>query len=235
MNRMRGPSDWIALTAGLLFAGVATAAGERMSIRFIGNAGIEISDRREAVLIDFPYRSGAFGYQKYGSNELFVRKPGARCFFTHAHDDHFDLGLAKKIGCEIAGPKAVMDAAKGAVLWGPGPIFTRSYIAIHCVSTPHVDVDHCSPRINWNGYRIYISGDVETVDDLLAESTQFDTIVLSHWLKRHVPAIRAKQPKAKILIHHRSWLDGDECEDCLAPAQGEVISLDDADWPGGKY
>lgn len=58
---------------------------QNIKIEFIGNCGLHFSDGTNDLFIDFPYRSGAFGYRTYVDSELDSITPGAIFLFTHRH------------------------------------------------------------------------------------------------------------------------------------------------------
>jgi L-ascorbate metabolism protein UlaG (beta-lactamase superfamily) len=207
----------------LLFAPACFAAP---TIRLIGNAGLEISDAKTTLLVDFPYQAGAFGYMTFPGRELASREGGVWCFSTHGHRDHFDAEAARRIGCRVGGPTDVVATMPESHRWGEGPRFEHDDLRIDCVATPHASIGHCSPRIQWGAYRLYVSGDVEDASDILAADGEFDVIVLSYWLHDQVPAVRARHPRAKIVLHHRRDDEPvDVCDDCVVPRQGERIAV----------
>src|SRR5947208_1528218 len=91
----------------LALAAQAPPAGPQLRATFIGNEGFHITDGRIALLVDFPYVPGAFGYMQWGKENV---PPGPRplCLVSHAHEDHFSPRLAKEY-CAIlvAPPEAV--------------------------------------------------------------------------------------------------------------------------------
>lgn len=82
-------ASWLGLQA------VPAASPDALRATFIGNMGVHLTDGKAALLVDFPYESGAFGYMKW-SREHVPGGPRPLCLFTHAHDDHFAPALVKE-------------------------------------------------------------------------------------------------------------------------------------------
>jgi hypothetical protein len=54
----------------LLFAFPAAAQTNVITVRFIGNCGLYMTDGSLDVYVDFPYRSGAYNYMEYPASEI---------------------------------------------------------------------------------------------------------------------------------------------------------------------
>ena len=217
------PGAWFGLlliVAGPVAARQATAPS--VEGRFIANAGFVISDGETTILVDFPYRSGAFGYMEYDDNELEARD-NALCVFTHRHADHFDAGLIERLGCSVAGSPEVLGLVDARQRAGSGPEWEFGSASIRCVESVHSNVDHCSYVIDWHGTAIYVAGDVEELS-ALAQVEHLDVAVIPAWLSPQVGQIRQRFPQARIVItHHTASRDLSGCDDCLVPAPGEPI------------
>lgn len=216
---------WLSIAAVLLTALPAYGGEESrdLHIRYIGNAGFEISDGTWTLLVDFPYRSGAHGYMTFDSGELQARDRSL-CLFTHVHADHFDPGSLERISCAVAGPPEVLDFVDRSSWLGDGPTWKFGQAAIRCLSTDHPPVEHCSYLIEWQSRTLFVTGDVEELSGLFGLEGPIDTILLSAWLAPEVPRIRARYPSARIIVSHRSARDDlSECEECVVPTQGHEI------------
>ena len=60
-----------------------------IKIKFIGNCGLYLTDKNSNLYIDFPYKSGAYGYMKYENTEIDSIKENSVFLFTHNHADHY--------------------------------------------------------------------------------------------------------------------------------------------------
>ena len=208
----------------LLLLALASAETPELRARFIGNSGFEITDGRATLLVDFPYRSGAYGYMTFDSGELGARSD-ALCLFTHGHADHFDPETIGAIGCSVAGPAAVLAAVDESLRLGGGPPWRFGNAEIECRKTEHGDVDHCSWLIRWHERIVVISGDVEDLEGLLEVSGSLDVIVIPSWLASESRRVRARFPEAKVVIsHHRAREEVSSCTDCLIPSQGDSLA-----------
>jgi L-ascorbate metabolism protein UlaG (beta-lactamase superfamily) len=199
----------------------ATPATE-LSIRFLGNAGFELTAGDATVLVDFPYQSGAFGYMTFDPAELRERKPSL-CAFTHRHLDHFDAQAIATIGCTVAGPRDLLAALPEAARAGQGPDWSFADARVRCISTEHAGIGHCSLLITWRGQRLYFTGDVEELSGLDRVEGGLDIVFLPAWLASQAPAVKAKHPTARIVIQHQKSDESVSCADCEVPRQGASV------------
>ncbi len=63
--------------------------GNEIKIKFIGNAGLYLTDGNINLYVDFPYKSGAYKYMEYDDSELDSIASNSILLFTHKHADHF--------------------------------------------------------------------------------------------------------------------------------------------------
>ena len=212
----------------LLAAGISSPSadpGPRLEARFIGNAGFELSDGTTAVLLDFPYRSGAFGYMKFDRKALRPR-PGSLCLFTHRHEDHFDPDAIDSIGCTVAGPDEVQAMVPAPNRAGSGPVWETGGVRIECLPTPHADVEHCSYRIRWADQVLLVAGDIDDLAHLGPFDDPAAVVLLPSWL---VPDLR-NHPRSGggyVISHHADGETVEVCSKCLLPTQGSGFELSD--------
>lgn len=207
----------------LLVLSGASGTDEAPHLRYIGNAAFEITDGRHVILIDFPYRSGAYGYMEFDRSELHERA-ASLCLFTHAHADHFDPRALAAVGCTVAGPEEVREKA------GEAPVLDGNRFAgatIRCIDSEHGDVDHCSWQLSWHGREMLLAGDVETLAPVVEGLDRLDLIVAPYWLSGEIPGIRERFPGARVILAHRQPdAEAPACGDCSVPDQGETFG-----WP----
>ena len=208
----------------IMLLALGAAEAQELEFRFIGNDGFEISDGSSTILVDFPYRSGAFGYMTFDSSELEARDH-ALCLFTHRHDDHFDPDALAGIGCSVAGPAEVLAKVDERLHLSGGPTWRFGEAEITCLDTEHSDVDHCSYVIRWHDRSIFISGDVEELSGLYGLQEPLDIIIISSWLVPHESQIRERFPDAEIVLsHHVAGEARAVRSGCVVPVQGSSYS-----------
>lgn len=59
-----------------------------IKIKFLGNCGLHLTDGNLNYM-DFPYKSGAYGYMEYDKAQLDSIKENSIFIFTHKHADHY--------------------------------------------------------------------------------------------------------------------------------------------------
>jgi len=135
-----GASALRVVLIALLAITLQATPADSLQIRFVGNAGFELSDGATTLLIDLPYESGAFDLMTYDPTAL---DPVGRVVsvVTHRHVDHFDPSLFTAQEWDIVGPEEVTSAlAPARVL--QGRIVMVGDFRIQRFSTPHSDVEH---------------------------------------------------------------------------------------------
>ena len=92
----------------IIISNLTFSQTSQISIRFIGNCGLYMTDGSSNIYIDFPYKSGAHNYMEYNLSELDSVKNNPIFIYTHKHSDHFSgrlvKRLAKKLGGKIYSP-----------------------------------------------------------------------------------------------------------------------------------
>jgi glyoxylase-like metal-dependent hydrolase (beta-lactamase superfamily II) len=218
------------VTLGILIASAALALtpqhGE-LTVRIVGNAGVLLSDSATSILVDLPYESGAFGYDRYDPAQL--RPPGAVvAAITHHHRDHFDRGLFQsRPGWRVIGPRSAVGALPPARVLGGDSVQVGSF-AIVAVATPHTQ-DHRSYRIRWRGRVLDFVGDTEEPSFVLAEPA-LDLLLITPWLACSARDA-GRTPRAdRVILYHRQAGETDRgCGIGEALHQGSTIALTPAD------
>lgn len=196
---------------------------DSLRIRFVGNAGVELTDGAVSILVDVPYEPGAFGYMTYDPASL--APPGqAVSLITHRHADHFDPGLFSQVNWRIVGPiEVTASLPERRVL--PGVRHSVGEFAIQGFVTPHSDTEHYSYLVTWRGRRLYFVGDTEDPSQVL-ETSRLDVLFVTPWLACLIQEA-GEVPDAGLTILYHQAPGGDD-RSCLEPRvmqQGEVISL----------
>ena len=88
--------SWLLVGSMMVGLGMSSPARvEGLSATVIGNMAFHITDGTAALITDFPYESGAFGYMKWSRDHVPVGQ-GPLCLVTHSHRDHFLPRLASE-------------------------------------------------------------------------------------------------------------------------------------------
>ena len=197
---------------------------EGIRATFIGNMAFHITDGTVALITDFPYESGAFGYMKW-SRDRVPAGQGPLCLVTHSHRDHFLPRLAHEFCGIVLGPDDVTRAGKLKALEMKSEVQWEG-ITIRPLATPHVSLEHYSYLVEWRGLRLYFSGDTENTASLLA-ARELDVAFVSPWLLRTVQKLGRRIDARQIVVyHHRAGEAVVEIQDRIVPRQGQVLSLE---------
>ena len=211
----------LAATLGAALAAPAPAGELRAT--FVGNMAVHITDGRVAILTDFPYKSGAFGYMEW-SKAVVPAGPAPLCLITHSHDDHFAASLAPEFCGSILGPKDVVERSgvkglemKDEVRW--------EGLSIRPLATPHAGLEHYSYVVEWGGRRLYFTGDTESTDALLG-ARGLDTAFVSPWLLKSVHGKKQRIDAGQVVVyHHQAGEAVPEIQGRILPKQGSVLEL----------
>lgn len=146
-------------------ASVSFSQTNEITIRFIGNCGLYMTDGSSNIYIDFPYKSGAYNYMEYDVSELDSIKTNPIFIYTHKHADHYSGKLVKKLAKDLSGR-----------IYSPGNIRellklnqNLNDFTIEAFKTKHrYSLHHYSYLITWHHKRIYISGDASNAETIAA-------------------------------------------------------------------
>ena len=203
------------------------AQHKEITVRFIGNCGLAMSDGTTNIYVDFPYKSGAHHYMEYNLSELDSIQNNPIFIYTHKHSDHY-TGLVKKIAKKRKGriftPKNV---DKLLQLNDELKDFT-----IEAFQTKHrFSFNHYSYLITWHGKRIFISGDTENVETIAAIK-HIDYAFIPVWLliDAKEKQIKLKEIIQQIVIYHigprdKITSDPDDKQIKLLDKQGEIFRI----------
>jgi hypothetical protein len=218
----------LATLVGALIAGAGAGASPpppagELRATFIGNMAFHITDGRVAVLTDFPYESGAFGYMEW-SKAMVPKGPPPLCVISHSHADHFAPRLARDFCGHILGPRDVVQGSGVQALPLEDDVRWEG-LSIRPVKTPHDDVEHCSYLIEWGGRRLYFTGDTDDTSALLA-ARDLDVAFVTPWLLTAVHEQGKRIDAGQVVVyHHRSGEAVPEIQGRLVPRPGDVLGL----------
>lgn len=214
----------LATLMGGLGSGISTQVPpDELRLTFIGNMAFHITDGRVALLIDFPYQSGAFGYMEWSKARL-PTGPAPLCVISHSHDDHFAPRLAREHCGSILGPKDVVQGSGVKALELQAEVRWEG-IVIRPLVTRHADVEHYSFLVEWGRRRLYFTGDTEDPDALLA-ARGLDLAFVSPWLLKTVESQARKIDAARVVVyHHQAGEAVPEIQGRLVPRPGDILGL----------
>lgn len=152
---------------------------DAITIRFIGNCGLYMTDGVLDVYVDFPYKAGAYGYMEYPASEIDSIRPGATHLFTHRHADHYNKKLVKGLSGMVYGPWKVKKKRRADLT---APVYNAAAFNVETFRTKHRFArHHFSYLITWHGKRIYLSGDTEGAETI-AQVKGIDLAFVPDWI-----------------------------------------------------
>jgi len=211
---------------GLILAGVGAAASASppatdLRATFIGNMAVHLTDGRVAMLVDFPYQSGAFGYMEW-SKAIVPTGPAPLCLISHSHDDHFAPRLARDFCGSILGPKDVV-AGSGVRALELAPQVSWEGLSVRPLATRHAGIEHYSFLVEWGGRRLYFTGDTDDPEALLA-ARGLDVAFVSPWLLAAVGSQGRRIDARQVAVyHHKAGEAVPEIQGRLVPRPGDVL------------
>ena len=210
----------------LLISTFSFSQSNEIKLKFIGNAGLHLTDGGLNIYVDFPYKSGAFNYMEYGKEELDNIKDSSIFVFTHRHPDHYNKKLVNAQNGKILGPWKV---PKKRRLNLEDLNKTAPEFSIESFETKHRFASrHSSYLIEWHSKRIFISGDTENAE-ILEKIKKLDWAIIPHWFNADASDKSLKIDAKKRLIYHlypNQKISGEIPEDVeLLNKQGVVYIL----------
>lgn len=149
-----------------------------ITVKFIGNEGLHLTDGTTHLYVDFPYKSGAHHYMEYDERELDSIPENAILLFTHRHSDHYSKKLVNKV------KKAKHITVYGN--WNTKELMALNNsikeLSIEPIKTRHkFTFNHYSYLITWHNKKIYISGDTGDYEEV-SSITKIDWAFVNPWL-----------------------------------------------------
>jgi|WetSurMetagenome_2_1015567.scaffolds.fasta_scaffold101618_2 L-ascorbate metabolism protein UlaG (beta-lactamase superfamily) len=195
----------------ILFVACIALSGRGQSggitVRFIANCSLEITDGISTIYFDFPYKSGAHHYMTYDSSELRNISDSAVFIFTHKHSDHYSGKLVRQLKGRVYGP---WNLKKLAQLDS-----TLEDFSIQCIKTKHsFSFKHYSYVITWHDKKILVAGDAQNAE-ALAGINDIDQAFLPVWLITDANNSHVKIDAKHFNVYHIGPLDHITTEDPL--------------------
>jgi ribonuclease BN (tRNA processing enzyme) len=184
--------------ATILFLTSGTGKANEISIKFIGNCGLYLTDGKMNIYIDFPYKSGAFKYMKFEKAELYSIKENSIFIFTHKHPDHY---CGKNMRRTLRNKQG-----KKYGKWNLKQLEKLSNdtgdFSIQAIETKHkFSLKHYSYLITWHGRRLYFSGDTETSDTVLTFKN-LDWAFVPYWIMIDINKKNVQIDSEMIGVYH---------------------------------
>lgn len=211
----------------ILVMNVGYGQTNEITIRFIGNCGLHLTDGTSNIYVDFPYKSGAYHYMEYDQSEIDSIQDHAVFIFTHRHADHYSKKIVRKLDGQKFGPWNIDKLEK---LGESIPDFD-----IKAFKTQHkvfgISFKHDSYLITWHGKRIFLSGDTEN-SDTIATQKDLDWAFVPIWLliDAKEKGIKLSEISKMLAIYHigprdKITSDGANPKIKLLDKQGERITI----------
>lgn len=187
------------VTAAFLLGCSLQSQSDAITIRFIGNCGLYMTDGVLDVYVDFPYKSGAYGYMEYPGSEIDSLRSGATHLFTHRHADHYSKKLVKGLSGMVYGPWKVKKKRRADL---SAPVYGAAAFKVETFRTKHrFALHHFSYLITWHGKRIYLSGDTEGAETI-AQVKAIDLAFVPGWIMHDAKAKNITIDAERIAIYH---------------------------------
>ena len=186
------------LLSFICFTSILFAQENEITMRFIGNCGLHLSDGTSNMYIDFPYKSGAFNYMEYDDAEIDSIKANAVFLFTHKHPDHYASSRMRKTLRKKKGQKfGKWNIERLEVLNNSIDDFS-----VEAIETEHsLSFKHYSYLIIWHEKRIYFYGDTETADIALTIKN-LDWAFIPYWTAQQLNERNEKLDTKMLGIYH---------------------------------
>ena len=210
------------MSAFIFTSNLGFCQSSQISIKFIGNCGLYLTDGNSNFYFDFPYKSGAHKYMEYDKSEIDSIKNNAIFIFTHRHADHYSKKILKKLTGQKFDPWNVSELKR---LGESIPDFNlKTFKTQHKVFG--ISFKHYSYLITWHGKKIYISGDTGDMEDL-SKINDMDWAFVNPWLYMNFIDEKVKINADKIGMYHlksNQKIDGKIPEHLhILKNQGEII------------
>lgn len=160
---------------------IGFSQSNEIKIEFIGNCGFHMTDGTSEFYVDFPYKSGAYGYMEFDESELDRINENAIFIFTHEHADHYSKKNLKKV--TILKDKKVFGVSNISKLEKLSEKIEDFNIKAYKTKHTYFGIPfrHYSYLITWHGKKIYISGDT-TNPETIGGIKNIDLAFVPNWI-----------------------------------------------------
>ena len=176
------------------------------------------------IYSDFPYRSGAFIYDKFDQSELDSIKKNSIFLFTHTHGDHYSRKNMRVVLKNKNGKKY----GKWNIKELKNLEKTIPDFKIKAIKTKHkFSSKHYSYLITWHGKKIFLSGDAESTKTI-EEIKEMDWAFVPGWLLISIFKNKIELDTKMIALYHVAKGDSikiDHPKILVLDKQGRVITI----------
>jgi len=214
----------------IIFINFGFAQENKITIKFIGNCGLYMTDGVSNIYSDFPYKSGAHNYMEFDNSELDSIKSNSIFIFTHKHSDHYSEKNIKKVIKEKNGKKyGSWNIEELEKLGESIPNFK-----IQAFKTKHkFSINHYSYLITWHNKKIFLSGDTESAE-VIGNIENIDWAFVPYWVLLDAKDNNIKIDTKMYAIYHlatvqapsakKNWGDLENYHPLIE--QGEIITIE---------
>lgn len=179
-------------------ASVGIAQSNDIKIKYIGNCGLHLTDGTTHIYVDFPYKSGAYGYMKYNEQELDSVNANSIFIFTHRHADHYSKKRVRRL--KKVGDKKVYGSWNAKKMKSLSTTINDFSIVVY--KTKHrFTFKHYSYAITWHGKKIFLSGDTEYAETIASEKN-IDIAFVPYWILLDATRKELKIDTKKFAVYH---------------------------------
>lgn len=213
------------IIAFIFFSNFVFGQSNEIKIKFIGNAGLYMTDGSLNVYVDFPYKSGAHRYMEYDKSELDSIKDNSIFIFTHRHADHYSKKLLKKINGKIYGPWQRRKKENDVEIIND----SINDFSVKAFKTSHkFTFKHNSYLITWHNKKIFISGDTGDLE-AISKTDNIEWAFVPYWILLNAKEESVNIDAKKFGVYHlypNQIINGEAPETIhLLKKQGEVLSI----------
>jgi hypothetical protein len=90
-------SKLVFIIALVCIANFGFSQSNEIKIQFIGNCGLYLTDGKSNLYIDFPYKSGAYGYMTYAQTKIDSIKENSIFLFTQLSEVFMNKGVCSSM------------------------------------------------------------------------------------------------------------------------------------------
>jgi L-ascorbate metabolism protein UlaG (beta-lactamase superfamily) len=182
----------------LLVSSIVIAQPREIQVTFIGNCGLHLTDGETDIYVDFPYKSGAYGYMTYEDSVLEDVIPSSTFIFTHQHNDHYSGKDLRKVIKAKGGQRFTQWNIRSLKKWAK----TIPDFEIEAFRTKHsFSIRHRSYLIAWHGKKIFLSGDTEHAETI-GKIKDIDLAFVPYWLLMDAKDKEITIDAKKFAIYH---------------------------------
>jgi hypothetical protein len=161
------------------------------------------------------------------SPEQVPKGPKPLCLFTHDHADHFAFDLVPNYCDVVVGPSDLEHQAGVAAFPLADPVRWNG-LTIQPIATPHSgkdSIEHVSYLVEWQGQRLYFTGDAGDTSALLAARDLDAAFVYTDLLEALAKSGARVDARRIVACHHEPGQKVADVPGTIVPVQGQLLKL----------